>query len=363
MLRDYFRGELQDYAARLAGLVREDDAMAQLGELLRLARALRGTAHLAGEDALFDVAALLERAARALVAGDISWSTDTHERIERTLVDIEVVLAGSEDAEALQRRVGQTAERWQAIGVGEAPEAAEERPSTGLDDEAFLSFAAAEIDGIVTVLGETIERLGAEPMDRDALRAVLLRQRALLGTARLDDLPAVAETLHAIEDVSGIIAKMGIGIKDEWLEVYRCARTVLEASAGSLARGEDTPHTPALSRLRTYRQELVERYGMPDDGTALLDPGLPRPEEPETPDEVAADPWPADRGPVEPEPAPQPEPEPADTLDIQNLMYTGDAALRRALGLRARLEQAVEHDPDALALVDEVFDLIRLGLR
>ena len=145
LLRDYFRGELQDYAARLGALGREDDAMAAPDELLRLARALRGTAHLASEDALFRVAAILERAARALVAGDVSWSTDTRERVERTIGDIDAILGDREETDATERRVAGADERWQVLGIGEAGEEAERAPVAGLDDEAFLSFAAREI--------------------------------------------------------------------------------------------------------------------------------------------------------------------------------------------------------------------------
>jgi chemotaxis protein histidine kinase CheA len=339
--------------------------MASPSDLLQAARALRGTAHLAGEDGLVRVALTLEQAVRALVHGDLSWSTDIRERVERTIGDVDVLIAGNEADEALRNRIDAATERWSSLGIGghDRP-VARQKDEGGLDDEAFLSFAAREIDGIVTVLGDSVDALSEDPQEREPLRRVLRSQRALLGIARLDDLPAVSETLHAIEDVSGIIAKMGVGIKDEWLDVFRCARSVLEASAGSLARGEDPPHTPALSRLRTYRQELLERYGAGEETTAILDASThAAAETPEIDDAAAAE---AAANGVEAEPAIAGDPAGtsagADTLDIQNLVYAGESALRRALGLRARLERAVEHDPDALAIVDEVFDLIRLGL-
>jgi hypothetical protein len=48
--------------------------------------------------------------------------------------------------------------------------------------------------------------------------------------------------------------------------------------------------------------------------------------------------------------------------DIGELVYRGPAALRRALELRPRLEQALREEPGARELLDELFDLIRLGL-
>lgn len=350
-IRDWFLDEARGYVRDTTSLVQQDDAMGDAAELLRLARALRGTAQLARESMLLHGATLLEGAAHALVGGSVTWSTDVRERIELTLVDLNVVLSGVEDGDSLRRRLDAAEDRWRTLDVRPwAPftsaGAGGEEPG-GLDDEAFLSFAAAEIDGIVTVLGESLDALAASPMDREAMKAVLRRQRALLGAARLDELPAVAETLRAVEDVSRIIAKMNVAIKDEWLDVFRCARVVLEASAEPLARGDDPPHTPALSRLRTYRQELLERYGAGDED--VLAPPAPG-------DAVVA----SEDGAHDESPR---EPAGGNETDIQSLMYTGEAALRRALDLRARLERAVEHDPDALALVDEVFDLIRLGLQ
>jgi chemotaxis protein histidine kinase CheA len=51
-----------------------------------------------------------------------------------------------------------------------------------------------------------------------------------------------------------------------------------------------------------------------------------------------------------------------EIVDVRTLCYRGDAALRRALALRAQLDAAVARQPAARELVDEIFDLIRLGL-
>jgi hypothetical protein len=336
---------------RLAELLREDDAMAAAPELRRLTRGLRGTAQLAREDAVFQMACALEGAAHALVEGELTWSSDVRERVERTIGDLDVILAGAEPADGVRARLQSASERWRALGVapwapGTTGEVAKAQPVKS-DGEAFLTFAADEILGIVEVLQDSLNALSEDPMDREAMKSVLRRQRALLGAARLEEVPVIAESLRAVEDVSRIIARMNVPIKDEWLDVFRCARLVLESSAGPLERGDQPPHTPALSRLRTYRQELLERYGAGDEVATPTVTPEPQAElaAPESTDHVA--PSHSEERPV----------------DIQNLVYVGDAALRRALELRGRLERTVEHDPDALALVDEVFDLIRLGLQ
>lgn len=349
----FFQEESRAYVQRITSLLAEDDALVDAETLLDHTRALRGTAQLGRDAQVLRAARLLEGAAHALLEGTLTWSSDVRERFELTLGDVQVALAGTEEPAGIERRLDAASDRWRALDVrpwmpAAEADAATERP-VDLDDEPFLSFAAGEIDGIVTVLRDSLDALAENGMDRDAMTSVLRRQRALLGAARLDELPAVAETLRAVEDVSRIIARMNIAIKDEWLDVFRCAKVVLEASAEPLARGDDPPHTPALSRLRTYRQELVERYGTADDtpATTLLE------EAATTPDAAV---------PAASRDEPAATRTEATSIDIQNLVYTGEAALRRALDLRARLERAVENDPDALALVDEVFDLIRLGL-
>jgi chemotaxis protein histidine kinase CheA len=274
----------------------------------------------------------------------VSWSDDVRERIEQTLHDLETMLAGAEDTERNEQRLGDVVQRWAALDVRAwtPGSAREEQDAPQAESPSFREFAAAELDAMVAVLGTSILALGGDPGDREALKRILRQQRTLLGAARLEELPMVAETLRAIEDVSRIIVRINVPIKDEWLDVYRCGRTVLENAAPAIARGENPPHTTALSRLRTYRQELLDRYGSAEEQHA----NPPAAEELLHAHAAAAA-----------KPAADP------SVDIQNLMYTGEAALRRALDLRARLERAVEHDPDALALVDEVFDLIRLGLQ
>lgn len=52
----------------------------------------------------------------------------------------------------------------------------------------------------------------------------------------------------------------------------------------------------------------------------------------------------------------------ADTVPVETLEYRGEAALQRALALREPLEKAVS-DGDPGAVLDELFDLIRLGTK
>jgi len=195
--------------------------------------------------------------------------------------------------------------------------------------------------------------LAADSRNRDPLKAILRRQRALLGSARLDEIAVVAEALRAAEDMTRVIAKLNVPVKEEWLTVFRAARDVLKASLEALQRGEVPGPTPALSKLRVIRQELLERHG---EGANVPQPAT-------TPDPaVTAQPAPAaPPAPVAPVPAAS-APDAEGVVPIEQLQYAGEKALRRALELRTELERLAGNDAVGRESVEEVFDLIRLGI-
>src|SRR5690606_18277832 len=138
-----------------------------------------------------------------------------------TIDDLRVLLDGVEHEDVLDERVSEAARRWKdprSAAPAPAPEPADD------STREFREFAAREAAGIADVLDRGIQDLQDDPMDREPLKAILRRQRALLGAARLDEIPVIAEILRAVEDLTRIIAKLDIGVKREWLDIYRVAR-------------------------------------------------------------------------------------------------------------------------------------------
>jgi chemotaxis protein histidine kinase CheA len=252
----------------------------------------------------------------------------------------------------------------------------------------FRSFAAAEVEGIADALDKGVQALSDNPMDREALKAILRRQRALLGAARLDEIPVVAEILRAVEDLTRVIAKLDIGVKREWLDIYRVAREGLKAATEPLRANENPQPSHPLSRLRHMRAELLERYGTGEAVSAAGGPeqGLVQAKSmTEAPVDAGATVMPRDAS-AAPQPpsaqapaasaaasaqAPTPAPSSAaqanaaaselPIVDIVSLQYRGSEALRRALELRATVEAIAADDIDARDAVEELFDLIRLA--
>lgn len=351
-LRDYFITESTELLTRIdAALSQLDTAGGDANELARLAKGLRGSAHLARETRVYRAGLGLEAAARAVGSGRVAWNADVSGRARRTVEDLYALVHGAEPDDEAEARVRRVIERWHEAGI-ELPapvmQAGQPAGERSLASRQFREFAAHEVTGITTEIDVALAQLAQDPRSRDALKAIVRRQRALLGAARLDEIKMVAEALRAIEDLARLVVKLNVAVKDEWFAAFRAARDVLSSSLEPLRQGTDPQPTAAFSTLRTLRTELVERYG---EGEAMpLTAGASAPLA-----SMAASAS-ASSAAVSRSFAPD------ETVPIADLCYRGERALRRALELRSQVEGLAGHDQTARETVEELFDLIRLGI-
>lgn len=334
-LREYFDSEAAVYLDGLDALAAADGDIDFAG-LTRLSRALRGTAQIAREDHVFRAAAALESAASSLAGRPAEWTAAARGHLLDAIAGLRD-LAGAVDLDpGPEARIEAVLAACRSLAPAPRP-AGPEPAAPPADQDAlrarFREYVAAEADAIARVIDGSIAEFRADPMNREALRAVLRRHRALLGAARLEEIRIVAETLRAVEDIAGIIGKLDAPIKREWLDVFRCARDVLRSASSSLRAGEDPRPTTPLSRLRTLHEELLDRYGASDSAASS----------------------PAEQAPVAAAHG-------DDGSSGTRLDRGGPAALRRAIELRPGLEQAIGDNATARELLDELFDLIRRGL-
>jgi chemotaxis protein histidine kinase CheA len=225
---------------------------------------------MAREQRIFDVVSAFETVTRSLAGGGLAWSDQFAARARDTIADLRILLDRTEEDEQLDARVNDAAARWSNT------DSAPGLPAVSLDvgTRELREFAAREAAGIAVALDNGIHDLQADPMDREPLRTILRRQRALLGSARLDEIPVVADILRAVEDLTRVIAKLDVGVKQEWLDIYRVARDALQSTIAPLLRDEAPEPSKAVSRLRHMRAELLERYGAGDDGAGSADQAL-----------------------------------------------------------------------------------------
>lgn len=330
-LRDFFVAEAAEHLRRFNDALRRGES-ANVDVLHAAVRGLRGTAQIAREEPAYRAASAVENATRALKDGRLKLDAEIVDRLRATSDDLSAITRGSDHADSL---VEATITRWQDVDA-EAPAAAEASGAVQAMRE-FLEFAAREVVGITQELETGVATLQQQPMDREALKGVLRRQRALLGAARLEEVPIVAETLRAVEDLSSVIAKLNVAVKHEWLDVFRCARDVLKSAAEPLQAGRQPDANNALSRLRVLRQELLDRHGAGEAvSTAPGASGLTQP------------------APAQPPARPVP-------VDIRDLQYRGDSAVARADELRPILERMVAGQRGGREIVEELYDLLDLA--
>ncbi len=390
-LHDFFVSEVADHLDRLE---QELDADAQtLDDLHRAARAIRGAAQIAREDAAQRGARALENATRALLSRTLELDQTNVDRLRASAEDLRAIARGA-DADA---RADAITARWHEVGIDAAAHAA--RQPAAQENRAFLEYAAHEVSAIAAELDRSIVALGVDGMDREPLRAVLRRQRGLLGSARLDEIPVLAESLRAVEDLTSIIGKLDVAVRHEWLDVFRCARDVLVSAAPLLETGRQPEVTTGLRRLRVLRHELLERHGIGESVSAVHDDGglnQPQAQDELVLDEVvapsgaaaatlrvedrtppgAAAAVPAALGAASAAPAPPdfaaaselaapaidpPAATPAEGVDVRELQYRGERALQRAAELRPVLERMLADTRGGREALAELYDLLRLA--
>src|SRR5262245_35660356 len=129
-LRDYFITEANELLALIdTSLNRLDASSGDPDELARLAKGLRGSAHLARETRVYRAGLGLEAAARAISAGKISWNTDVSSRARRTVEDLYAMVLGGESDEQSDARVRRVLDRWGELNVDQIGRATSELQS------------------------------------------------------------------------------------------------------------------------------------------------------------------------------------------------------------------------------------------
>ncbi|HEX7089229.1 MAG TPA: Hpt domain-containing protein [Longimicrobiales bacterium] len=323
--REFFLMEARECLARLNALLGSaDDALVPAAELHRVARTLRGSAQMARETRVQNVAHAVEIAGRSLVQGALAWGRDLRNALEATLADLAILVEAGEDEARLEERAAAAVERWERLGLELPPlpdappaRAAAEggrarppgpSPAPGAAQSEDLPVEVVNFfRGEAGALVDRIERLAG-----GRARSTADRQ----GTLRRE----LKDTVVALRDLAGTFG---------FAHSAAAAERLLEAIE---------QERPAVGLLADVRRLVTSEV-----------PGQPSSLAPRA-NAAAA-------------PGRTPEPRPAaDIVPIEDLLYRGEAALRRALELRPAIERAVGADPAAREAVEELFDLIRLGL-
>src|SRR4051812_6953845 len=257
-MSDFFALEAGEYLDRLDALVQQP-APPAADELVRLARALRGSALMASQQGIARAAMGFEALARGVREGRRPWDTATKQLTTRAVDDLKIFVrkaatwtdADTAKAEALASQLEQLGGRPSAqVRAAEA---------MGLDAGA-RAFVAREGAAIASALDRAGRALRTNPMAHDPLQHVLKTLQPLRGLAALNDLPPLPDLLEGIEQTIGELDRISAapppGVGDTIAELFQMAATSIAHAAREVAeRGRPDPES---AEFRKFAGLLVQ---------------------------------------------------------------------------------------------------------
>jgi chemotaxis protein histidine kinase CheA len=232
-MADFFALEAGEYLERLDALLGKGDSPSA-DELVRLARALRGSALMANQPAIARAAAALESLARAVREGRGGWDPPTKQLAVRAVDDLKIFVrrapgwtdADTAKAEALSQELEQLAGRPSAqVRAAEA---------IGLDAGA-RAFVAREGAAIASALDRAAQALRANPLAHDPLQHVLRAIQPLRGLAAVNDLPPLPDLLDGIERAIAELSRSGIEPPANVGDLFQSGATAIARAAREVA--------------------------------------------------------------------------------------------------------------------------------
>src|SRR5438874_1950150 len=252
-MSDFFALEAGEYLERLDALLTTGEGP-NADELVRLARALRGSALMANQHAIARTAAALEALARAVREERRAWDVQTKQLAVRGVDDLKIFVrrapawsdADTAKAEALAQELEQLAGRPSAqVRAAEA---------LGLDAGA-RAFVAREGAAIASALDRAAQALRANPLAHDPLQHVLRALQPLRGLAAVNDLPPLPDLLEGIERAIAELSRAGIDPPAHVSELFQAGATAIARAAREVAeRGRPDPEGPDF---RQFAAQLV----------------------------------------------------------------------------------------------------------
>ena len=217
-LLDFFVLEASEYLEQLDGLIAGGGRMPDLEAVQRSARGLRGSATMAKVAPFAELAAAVERVARAVRDGSHGWDATVGGALVGAVDELKILLHHARSwSDAETARARSRASELLGILPGEAARAA--TPGSGAS-VGYLSNETANVAAGLEFL------LTAPGGGGDAGMQVLQRVRALRGIAAIRDVPALPDALEAAEQASAPF-EQGRPPADAQREVLRIAARIL----------------------------------------------------------------------------------------------------------------------------------------
>lgn len=262
---DFFALEAGECLDRLETLATRPDGV-PADDFLRAARALRGSALMAGRQPIARAAAALELLARAVRDQRRPWDAAAR---ERSLIAVEelraLVRRGREWSDADTARADRLAHDLEGLvgrRVPESPARIAARTESAELTPGVRAFVARECTLVAAALDRAARTARSDAAQREPLYEVLRRMQSLRGLAELGELSPLPEILDGLELALGDLTRLFAPPPE--------APSVLEAAARALARvsrevAEDGRPTPDAHDAREFTDLLLRAFAAETD--------------------------------------------------------------------------------------------------
>ena len=207
---DFFALEAGECLDRLEQAITHPDGP-RADDMLRAARALRGSALMASQAGVARAAAGFEGLARAVRDRGRTWDASVRERSAQGVDELRhLVRRAREWTDADTTRAGRLAADLDALAGSSSGDMLRPGgpPAPGTPSTGVRAFVAREGALIASALDRAARALEAAPESREPLYAVLRRMQSLRGLAEIADLPPLPEILDGIELAVGDLTRL-----------------------------------------------------------------------------------------------------------------------------------------------------------
>src|SRR5579859_1798310 len=259
-MTDFFTLEAGEYLERLDGALAGGTTPPPVDEMLKLSRALRGSALMANRGLIARAAAGLEALVRAVREGRRNWDAETQQITIRAVDDLKILIrsvlnwtdADSVKAEALSGELERLAGTPRASGAVPKMDA----PSL---DAGARAFVAREGAAIASALDRASQALRANPGGRDPLHLVTKALQPLRGLAALNDLPPLPDVLEGIERAIAELDRNEGAPPPGVDELFQAAASAIAGAAREVA--EQGRPDPEGATFKAFAAKLVAFLG------------------------------------------------------------------------------------------------------
>lgn len=244
---DFFSHEAGEYLERLGVLVSHGTAP-RPDELVRYARALRGSALMANQHLIARAASGLEHVLRAYRDGRRPWDMETATLVAAAVDEmrdlVHHVTKWTPDDSGRAERLAMRLEAMAGPGSGGI---------SGVSEAGVRAFLAREAATVASALDQAARSLRSSSAGHEPMQAVLRRMQPLRGLAALSDFPPLAEILDGVERSSNALSGTAGSLLSELLAA---AAQALARSARDVA--EQGKPDPEATECREFAALLLK---------------------------------------------------------------------------------------------------------